>query len=220
MTAIRYAAILFFSLIALSIQTAHATKGAQFKVIGLGMDLSHTLTSSLSVSTSVRRTNPLQQLTAQERIMGKNVGDASYNSQYVATLQLDHNSSNVHGKLMENDSPQQQAWLTIKHDHELISNIPIPATDMLLDQSRQLLAILDVKQATMRQVVQDAAFDTKDTLISIIMPGGLLYASHRKLSHIQAKERLTQVVSERDELAMDILMLQSVSGSMTLAMAN
>jgi len=217
MTAIRYTAILFFSLITLSIQTAHATKNSQPEMRWMSMDLSHTLTSPLSVSTSARQANLLQQFAAQERAMIKSTLNTARNSRYSTALLLDHNNPNIYGKSMDNDS-QQQAWLTIKHDHELISNIPAPATDALLNQSRQLLVILDAKQATMSQTVQDATFDAKDALISIIMPGGLLYASHRKLSHIQAKEQLTQVVSERDELAMDILMLQSISGPMTLAM--
>ena len=91
-------------------------------------------------------------------------------------------------------------------------------TDALLNRSRQLLAILDTKQASMSQAVKDATFNTKDALISIIMPGGLLYASHRKLAHSQAKEQLTQVANERDELATDIVMLQSISGPVALAM--
>ena len=60
----------------------------------------------------------------------------------------------------------------------------------------------------------------KMSLISVVMPGGLIYALIEHASHIQAKEQLTQVVNERDELAMDILMLQSISGPVTLAMVD
>jgi len=212
MTALRYTAILFFSLLTLSIQTAHAADDFQPKAGWMSMDLSHALTSP----TSARLTNMIQQLAIQERAIAKSMLKAKHNIKYSTALLLDHNNQSVHNRSMDPGS-QQQAWLIINHDRELISNIPTSTTDALLNQSQKLLTILDTKQANMSQAVQDAAFDAKDTLLSIIMPGGLLYASYRKHSLTQAKEQLAQVTNERDELAKDLLMIQSISRPVALA---
>ncbi len=172
------------------------------------MDLSHTLASALSTFSAVKQASLLQQLIAHEKTKLKNILNTADNSRYTTTLLLDQNSPNPHGALLDNNH-QQQTWLTIKHDSELISNIPAPTTAALINQSQQLLSTLNAKQVAMSQTVEDSAFNAKDALISIIMPGGLLYASHRKFSHTQAKKQLTQTINEQDGLTMDILMLQS-----------
>jgi len=172
------------------------------------MDLSHTLTSSLSTSSAVKQAGLLQQLIAQEKPKVKNILNAADNSRYTTTLLLDQNSPNTHGALLDNNH-QQQTWLIIKHDSELISNFPAPTTAALINQSQQLLSTLNAKQVAMSQTVEDSTFNAKDALLSIIMPGGLFYASHRKFAHSQAKKQLTQTINERDGLTMDILMLQS-----------
>ena len=89
MIAIRYTTILFFSLIALSIQTAHATNDPQPKTRWMGMDLSHTLTSPLSTSASTEKT----------------IANTPYNDRYITTLLIDNSSPNIHSKSLNNNQP-------------------------------------------------------------------------------------------------------------------
>jgi len=217
MTALRHTISAFFCLFALGIQNAHATKDIQPQAGQISMDLSPVLSSPLSTSASARLTNLLHQFSVQERGIARK-SNTTLNNRYGMELQLAHHDLNIHTKpkLTEN---KQRTWLIVKHDHELVSNIPAVTTDTLMNQSRQLLVILDAKKATISQEIKNASFDAKDALISIIMPGGLLYASYRKHVHTQAKEQLIQVTNERNELAKDLLAIQSIVRPIALASA-
>jgi len=54
-------------------------------------------------------------------------------------------------------------------------------------------------------------------LITIILPGGLLYAAVRKGNLEQAKVELAEMTADRDELSRDLLAMQAVAGEFTVA---
>ena len=57
-----------------------------------------------------------------------------------------------------------------------------------------------------------------DTLISVILPGGLLYASYRKLSNERAQAQLASVNNELSELSKGLLLLKAESGETAVAL--
>ncbi len=126
----------------------------------------------------------------------------------------------VHAQGFDNPFIQGSRLLTISHDHGLISDVPAPVTQELTAKVRWLRDSLLAQKAKIIKVIENSQFDTKDKFISILMPGGLLYASHKKLTHDKAEKELVQVDNQLDDLAIDLQMLESISGRMTLAMVH
>ena len=110
------------------------------------------------------------------------------------------------------------SWLSIDLGDGFISQVPAPATHELLDQVRELRSELLTRKSELDELVKESEFDAKDVFITIIMPGGLVYAAFRKLSHHRAETQLASVTSEVDQLGKDISMLKSASHVSTVAM--
>ena len=110
------------------------------------------------------------------------------------------------------------SWLSIDLGDGFISQVPAPATHELLDQVRELRSELLTRKSELDELVKESEFDAKDVFITIIMPGGLVYAAFRKLSHHRAETQLASVTSEVDQLGKDISMLKSASRVSTVAM--
>ena len=126
----------------------------------------------------------------------------------------------VHDQGFDNPFIQGSKLLPISHDHGLISNAPAPVTQELTAKVRWLRDSLLAQKSKIVKVIENSQFDTKNAFISIIMPGGLLYASYKKLTHDKAEKELVQVDNQLDDLAIDLQMLESTSSRMTVAMAH
>lgn len=113
---------------------------------------------------------------------------------------------------------QGSKLLTISHDHGLISNVPVSVTQELAAKVRWLHDSLLAKKAEISKVIEHSQFKAKDAFISIIMPGGLLYASHKKLTHAKAEKELVQVDNQLNDLAIDLQMLESINQRNAVAM--
>lgn len=112
------------------------------------------------------------------------------------------------------------AWVTIEHADGLMVQIPAPATDKLVDQVRQLRSSLLDRQVALSETVEETRFDVADTLLSVILPGGLIYASYRKLSNDRAQARLANVTRELSDLSKGLLVLKAESGESILALVH
>ena len=84
-------------------------------------------------------------------------------------------------------------WVAIESSNGLIVQIPATTTDKLLDQVRQRRSRLLEQRVELVETVEETRFDTGDFLISLILPGGLAYASYLKLSHDRAQDELASV---------------------------
>ena len=67
------------------------------------------------------------------------------------------------------------------------------------------------------QDVADNELDGADAVITVIMPGGLLYAGYKKARYEQAKNALASVSTDIEELSTDLLSLQSSSPATVVA---
>ena len=54
-------------------------------------------------------------------------------------------------------------------------------------------------------------------LITVIVPGGLIYAAVRKANLEEARAELTEITNDMDELSRDLLAMQAGTGGLTLA---
>ena len=95
--------------------------------------------------------------------------------------------------------------------------LPAVDTDQLIERIRTHRASLTQREHEVNRYLEDHQLDAKDVLITIIMPGGLLYAAVRKGNLQQAQAELEQINAAMDELSRDLLAMQAVAGELTVA---
>ena len=91
--------------------------------------------------------------------------------------------------------------------------IQLPAVEHtdLVEQVEILRSQLIEDKQELVQDVADKELDGGDAIITIIMPGGLLYAGYKKARYEEAKNALASVSADIEELSTDILSLRSYS---------
>lgn len=96
--------------------------------------------------------------------------------------------------------------------------VEIPAIDpqLLADQLKELRAELLLRRAELVTAVKDLALDGTDAIISVLLPGGLIYAGYRKHEYEIARHDLVEVNAEIDELARDLSNFNSMLGAVAL----
>ncbi len=94
----------------------------------------------------------------------------------------------------------QLMYMDYDNDNELVTNIPTLDTQELFLQVWQLNNSLQSKREKIAQSVKDSEFSVQDGVITAVVPGGLLYAAHKKLKHNQEKKKLAQVASQLDDV--------------------
>ena len=93
-------------------------------------------------------------------------------------------------------------------DHFLIQ-LPDVDHEALVEQLMTLRSQLIQHKQALLQVIKDNTLDSSDTLITIIVPGGLLYAGYKKASCEQAKDKLASVNASIEEFSADLLAMQT-----------
>jgi len=91
--------------------------------------------------------------------------------------------------------------------------IQLPAVEhaALIEQVEILRSQLIQDKQELVQTVADKKPDGRDAVITVIMPGGLLYAGYKKARYEQAKNALASVSADIEELSTDLLSLQSLT---------
>ena len=110
----------------------------------------------------------------------------------------------------------EQIPVPVMASYQLGIQIPDVDRNALVEQVRILRSQLIRRKQALLQAVSDKKLDTKDYIITVIMPGGLLYAGYRKARYEQAKNELARVSAEIDEYSHDILAMQP--GSLPVAL--
>ena len=111
-------------------------------------------------------------------------------------------------------------WVAIESRNGRVIQVPATTTYKLLDQVRELRSRLLARQVELGETVEETTFDTADILISVILPGGLAYASYLKASHDRAQTELANVSKELNDLSKPLLMLKAESGEIAVASLN
>ncbi len=101
--------------------------------------------------------------------------------------------------------------MTTSNWNGLIDQIPSHAPDKVLGEVREMHSNFLSRQAELQKIVVDSKMKPKDVAITILVPGGLAYAAHKKLKQKRAKTELKSVAIQLSELRKDMLMLQLAS---------
>jgi hypothetical protein len=109
-------------------------------------------------------------------------------------------------------------WINIEHKDGLVSQLPTTTPLELLHQVRTLRNKLVARQFELDKTLEESEFDATNTLITLIMPGGLVYGAYRKLQHKQAESQLKSVTSEITQLSRDLEMLKLATSEYTVSM--
>ena len=111
----------------------------------------------------------------------------------------------------------QTQWFQTKSPQGLISNFPSAPRRELIGQMSQLRAVLQNRKAGLAVEEEEGRFDAKDAVITLVMPGGLLYAAYRQQRHhrIAAQER--RVSGQLEELKTDLVAFRGISADNLVA---
>lgn len=90
----------------------------------------------------------------------------------------------------------------------LVFDIQKMDPSLLAEKIEKLRATFIRRQHELKQLVTSKKLNAGDALITIIMPGGLLYAGYRKQELEQAKTALLVVTEEIKELSNDLIIFQ------------
>jgi len=96
-------------------------------------------------------------------------------------------------------------------------DLPAVSLERLIKQVRAYRAALAQREEQLAQYVDEHGLDVKDTVLTVILPGGLLYAAIRTENLRQAKAELAEVGDDMEALARDLLVMQAAAGDLTVA---
>jgi hypothetical protein len=111
-------------------------------------------------------------------------------------------------------------WYHSTNDAGFHAALPVVTRNRLIEMVRGYQAVLAYRQQDITQYLDENRMDASDALITIIMPGGLLYAAVRKANLEQAQAELSEITDAIAELSRDlgaIRAMQSASHELTVA---
>ena len=112
----------------------------------------------------------------------------------------------------------EQAPVFVGAPGQFIIQLPDVDREALAEQLRTQRSQLIERKQSLVQSVADRQLDGGDALITIIMPGGLLYAGYKKARYEQAKHELDRVSVDIEEFSGDLLAMQSRSAPVMVAL--
>lgn len=92
---------------------------------------------------------------------------------------------------------------------QFIIQLPDVDRETLVEQVRVLRSQLIERKQALLQIVADRKLNSNDAIITAILPGGLLYASYKKVRYEQAKNELDRVGADIEAFSGDLLAMQS-----------
>ncbi|UCC55661.1 MAG: hypothetical protein JSU75_09945, partial [Gammaproteobacteria bacterium] len=90
-------------------------------------------------------------------------------------------------------------------EHGFVIEFPAIDPQLLTRQLRDLRAALLLQRADLVTAVEDLEMGTAETILSVLLPGGLIYAGYRKHEYEAAKDDLAEIDTEIHELSRDLV---------------
>jgi len=112
---------------------------------------------------------------------------------------------------------QSSNWATTANAGGFYVDLPAVAPTQLIGRIRTYRASLTQRKEEIARYLDENKLDARDTLITVILPGGLIYAAIRTGNLEQAKADLAEVTDDMDALARDLLAMQAIAGDLTVA---
>ncbi len=135
---------------------------------------------------------------------------------YFATLFL---VLSVNSVTAEEQAPLNH-YISIDQGGGLMVILPVSGEQAFLNRLAVYHSDLKKQRAGYADQVENTKFDVKDALITVIMPGGLLYAAAKQQQHNQAKADLLYISNQLSELKSDMHQLALKSSIQSFAMLN
>ena len=111
----------------------------------------------------------------------------------------------------------EQALVPVNAPDRFIVQLPTVDREALIAQVEMLRSQLIQRKQVLVDIVAEKKLDSGDALITILMPGGLLYAGYKKVRYEQAVNELSHVSSDIEEFSNDLLAMQSTSVPVSVA---
>ncbi len=96
-------------------------------------------------------------------------------------------------------------------------DLPAVSHNKLIELVRTYQVFLVQRQQEVARYLDENRLGAKDTLITVIMPGGLLYALVKEGKLDQARDELAEINKDMDELSHDLLAIQTARTGLTVA---
>ena len=121
------------------------------------------------------------------------------------------------GAFMLNTAHADQAPVPVNIPDRFIIQLPDVDRETLVEQVEKLRGQLIQRKQVLEQIVADNKLDSSDVIITVLMPGGLLYAGYRKVRYEQAKDELANISADIEEFSSDLLAMQPMSMQVAIA---
>jgi hypothetical protein len=97
--------------------------------------------------------------------------------------------------------------------------IQLPDVDRetLVERVMTLRSQLIQRKQALLQIIADNTLDSSDTILTVILPGGLLYAGYKKASCEQAKDELASINADIEEFSADLMAMQTGAAPVAIA---
>ena len=92
---------------------------------------------------------------------------------------------------------------------DLIYDLQLVDPVFLAKDIENLIASLVKQQSELKEIVDNKKISTSDVVISLIIPGGMLYAGYRMHEQEKAKKSLLMVSEDIDDLSIDLSILSA-----------
>lgn len=111
----------------------------------------------------------------------------------------------------------QPALVNMTNPAGFVTQLAVMDSGELVEQLHELRSVQIMRKQALANELEAQQFDTGDTLLALVMPGGLLYASYKKAAYIRAKKKLDEVSEQIAAYADGLIMMQARLQPVTIA---
>jgi hypothetical protein len=101
-----------------------------------------------------------------------------------------------------------------------VTSLPNVSDITVSQRLRELQQDLEVQIVLLKEDVKRKSFKTLDTLVTIVMPGGLIYAKLRHDSYKRSERRLLSASDRLDEITGELIAFETANGGLMLAVVD
>jgi len=123
-------------------------------------------------------------------------------------------------EVLDSHSAPEAGWLQTENAEGFVSNFPSLSRSELIRQLRELRTGLQSRKANLSAAEEEGRFDAKDAVITLVLPGGLLYAAYRQQRHHRIAAQEQEVSRQLEELKADLVAFRDISTDIVLASAD
>ena len=94
--------------------------------------------------------------------------------------------------------------------------LPSVNSEHLAELLKLYRASLEQREAEVTRYLDENQMDAADVLITVIMPGGLIYAAAKKADLEEARSELSEIAENMSELSRDLMLIQAQTSKLVM----